>query len=75
MVNFYIYMDFCRIIGAVISVIGLYFVLWGKRIDQPTSSDTAAANEEQMATVTESMGTSNRVFVDVSSVVLKDEHV
>ncbi|XP_062154166.1 WAT1-related protein At2g39510-like [Alnus glutinosa] len=64
-----------RIIGAVIIVIGLYFVLWGKRIDQPTSSDTAAANEEQMATVTESMGTSNRVFVDVSSVVPKDEHV
>lgn len=56
-------------------MIGLYFVLWGKRIDQPASSDTAATNEEQMATVTENMGTSNRVFVDVSSVVPTDEHV
>jgi drug/metabolite transporter (DMT)-like permease len=65
----------CRIIGAVIIVIGLYFVLWGKRVDQPASTGTAAPNEEQMATFTENMGTSNRVFVDVSSVVPTDEHL
>lgn len=57
-------------------MIGLYLVIWGKRVDQPASSDsTAAANEEQMATLAERMGTSNRVFVDVSSVVPTDEHV
>ena len=56
-------------------MIGLYFVLWGKRVDQPASTATAAPNEEQMATFTENMGTSNRVFVDVSSVVPTDEHL
>ncbi|XP_059458599.1 WAT1-related protein At2g39510-like [Corylus avellana] len=63
-----------RIIGAVIIVIGLYFVLWGKRVDQPASTGTAAPNEEQTATFTENMGTANRVFVDVSSVVPTNEH-
>lgn len=61
----------CRVIGAVVIVIGLYLVLWGKRKeDQPTSvshSDTEAPNEQQMAILAESMGTLNHVGINITS--------
>jgi hypothetical protein len=57
----------CRVIGAIIIVIGLYLVLWGMRKDQPMSHSIAAApNGQQMATLTESMGTSNHVGIDIT---------
>ncbi|GMY08606.1 WAT1-related protein At2g39510-like isoform X2 [Fagus crenata] len=56
-----------RVIGAIIIVIGLYLVLWGMRKDQPMSHSIAAApNGQQMATLTESMGTSNHVGIDIT---------
>ncbi|XP_022743182.1 WAT1-related protein At2g39510-like isoform X3 [Durio zibethinus] len=64
-----------RVIGAIVIVVGLYLVLWGKSKDQLSSdSDTnikaAPSSDEQMATTSETAGTSNQDFVllDISRV-------
>ena len=74
----------CRVIGAIVIVLGLYLVLWGKGKDQLSSdSDTnikaaaAPSSGEQMATISETAGTSNQDFVllDVSRVAPADGSV
>ncbi|KAB1217946.1 hypothetical protein CJ030_MR3G014644 [Morella rubra] len=53
-----------RIVGAVIIVMGLYLVLWGKSRDQPASlpdSDIRAPSGQQMGTFTNSLRTSNQM--------------
>ncbi|XWS66032.1 hypothetical protein CRYUN_Cryun05aG0165300 [Craigia yunnanensis] len=72
-----------RVIGAIVIVLGLYLVLWGKGKDQLSSDlDTnikaaPPSSGEQMATISETAGTSNQDFVllDVSRVAPADGSV
>ncbi|XWS56550.1 hypothetical protein CRYUN_Cryun09bG0095000 [Craigia yunnanensis] len=67
-----------RVIGAIVIVLGLYLVLWGKSKDQLSSDSNAAPSSgEQMAATSETAGTSNQDFVllDVSRVAAADESV
>ncbi|XVE99519.1 hypothetical protein REPUB_Repub03eG0206000 [Reevesia pubescens] len=70
-----------RVIGAVVIVLGLYLVLWGKNKDQMSSdSDTkkeTPSSGETMATNNETAETSNQDFVllDVTKVTVADESV
>ncbi|XWS07796.1 hypothetical protein CRYUN_Cryun41cG0021500 [Craigia yunnanensis] len=68
-----------RVIGAIVIVLGLYLVLWGKSKDQLSSdSDTnkaAPSSGEPMATTSETAKTSGQDFIllDVSGVAPADE--
>ncbi|XP_022746396.1 WAT1-related protein At2g39510-like [Durio zibethinus] len=71
-----------RVIGAIVIVVGLYLVLWGKSKDRmPSDSDTnkaAASGGKQMGTTSETADqTSNQdfVLVDVSRGAPVDESV
>ncbi|PON75296.1 Plant-drug/metabolite exporter [Parasponia andersonii] len=58
-----------RVIGAVVIVVGLYMVLWGKSKDKPPSvpieKDLAATTDEQMTTKNETTKTQNQELVAI----------
>lgn len=41
---------FCRILGAIVIVLGLYSVLWGKSKDEPSSSFSDTDKELPLST-------------------------
>ncbi|PON91447.1 Plant-drug/metabolite exporter [Trema orientale] len=58
-----------RVIGAVVIVVGLYMVLWGKSKDKPPSEpiekDLAATTDEQMTAKNETIRTQNQELVAI----------
>ncbi|KAK4579076.1 hypothetical protein RGQ29_028947 [Quercus rubra] len=66
-----------RIIGAIVIIVGLYLVLWGKRKDQPglKSDNEEVVPTANMATMNERVTTSNQEFmaINVTSIKSTDE--
>ena len=60
---------FCRVIGSIVIVIGLYLVLWGKSKDQPQSKpDGAVARaDQQMATINDHTETPDPEFISIDA--------
>ena len=51
--------------GAVVIVVGLYLVLWGKSKDQPGDSDNVVPTAQNMATMSERIIASNQELVAI----------
>ncbi|XP_050250392.1 WAT1-related protein At2g39510-like [Quercus robur] len=68
-----------RIIGAIVIIVGLYLVLWGKRKDQPglKSDNEEVVPTADMATMNERVTTSNQEFmaINVTSIKSTDETI
>jgi drug/metabolite transporter (DMT)-like permease len=63
-----------RVIGAVVIVVGLYLVLWGKSKDQTGDSEKVVPTAQNMATKNERIVASNQelVAIDVTSIKSTD---